>query len=706
MRRLLEFIVLILVANGLSPASDQTYPVSRKSDKVEQYHGVAVPNPYDWLEDLDSAETSDWVARQNKQTFDYLAKLPDREAIRQRLTQVWNYAKYEAPVVKAGKYFYFKNDGLQNQDVLYIQDSLQGEPRVLLDPNTLASDGTAALSGLDISPDGRYLAYGISRGGSDWQEWFVRTIATGKDEPDHIQWVKFSDASFDGKSEGLFYSRYDQPAEGELMQGVNYNQKCYYHKLGTDQSADRLIYERPDHKDWGFYSDVSQDGRFLIISVWKGSANENGLFYLDLSDPKSQVVPLFSEFDAAWIFIDNRDGVFWLQTNKDAPQGKVVAVDLADPSTIKTLIPEAEETLAAVATSGGRLVATYFKDALSRIKIFKPDGSYEKDLKLPGLGTANWAVSRFTDHEAFFTYEDYTTPPTVYRYDFSTGKRSIFRKPEIDMDLTRYVSKQVFYHSKDGTRVPMMITHRKDLVLNGGNPTLLFGYGGFGVSVTPSFKVATMVWMEMGGVFAVPNLRGGGEYGEEWHQAGTKANKQNVFDDFIAAAEWLIENKYTSPEHLGIFGGSNGGLLVGACMTQRPDLFAVALPAVGVMDMLRFQKFTIGWAWVADYGSSDNAEDVAFLLAYSPLHNLKEGVEYPATLITTGDHDDRVVPSHSFKFAAELQARHKGDNPVLIRIDTKAGHGSGKPTSKIIEETADRWAFLAAHSGKKTQKSF
>ena len=669
---------------------------------VDIYHGQPVPDPYRWLEDLDSEQTRAWIEAQNHLTFNYLQQIPARQRIRERLTQLWNYEKYSQPFKEGGLYFYFKNDGLQNQSVLYTQESLEGQARVLLDPNTFSEDGTVALAGIAISRArdsgaehaGRYLAYGLSRSGSDWQEWKVRDIETGEDLPDHLRWVKFSGASWTLDGQGFFYSRYDEPAPGSEYESANYFQKLYYHRLGTSQSEDVLVYHRPDQKEWGFAGGVTEDGNYLIISVWRGTDPKNLIFYKDLRDPQSPVVELIREFEAEYSFVGNDGSRFWLLTDCQAPRRRLVAIDLEQPDRVQEVIPEAEETLQGVSLINNQFVAFYLKDAHTQIKTFALDGTYLGEIPLPGLGSASGFGGKRYDTETFYTFTSFTTPPTIYRYDFTSGTSTLFRQPQVDFDPQAYEVQQVSYTSKDGTRIPMFLVHRRGLARTGDHPTLLYGYGGFGISLTPSFSVGLVAWLEMGGVYAQPSLRGGGEYGEEWHQAGTKLNKQKVFDDFIAAAEWLIAHGYTNPAKLAISGGSNGGLLVGACLVQRPELFAAALPAVGVFDMLRFHKFTIGWAWISEYGSPENPEEFKALYAYSPLHNLKPGTAYPATLITTADHDDRVVPAHSFKFAAALQAAQGGSQPILIRIDTKAGHGAGKPTSKLIEEAADRWAFL------------
>ncbi|WP_414394756.1 prolyl oligopeptidase family serine peptidase [Synechococcus sp. O70.2] len=679
------------------------YPPSHPDPTVvDIYHGQPVPDPYRWLEDLDSERTRAWIEAQNQLTFDYLRRIPARQRLLERLTQLWNYEKYSQPFKEGDRYFYFKNDGLQNQSVLYTQESLEAEARVLLDPNTLSEDGTVALSGIAISRDGRYLAYGLSRSGSDWQEWKVRDIETGEDLPDHLRWIKFSGASWTPDGQGFFYSRYDEPPPGREYESANYFQKLYYHRLGTPQSEDLLVYHRPDQKEWGFAGGVTEDGNYLIISVWRGTDPKNLLFYKDLRDPNLPVVELIREFEANYSFVGNDGSRFWLLTDLNAPRRRLVAIDLDNPGQVQEVIPEAEETLQGVSLINNQFVAFYLKDAHTQIKTFALDGTYLGEIPLPGLGSASGFGGKRYDTETFYTFTSFTTPPTIYRYDFTTGRSTLFRQPQVDFDPQAYEVQQVFYPSKDGTRIPMFLVHRRGLARTGDHPTLLYGYGGFGISLTPSFSVGLVAWLEMGGVYAQPNLRGGGEYGEAWHQAGTKLNKQKVFDDFIAAAEWLVANGYTNPSKLAISGGSNGGLLVGACLTQRPDLFAAALPAVGVFDMLRFHKFTIGWAWISEYGSPEDPEEFKALYAYSPLHNLKPGTAYPATLITTADHDDRVVPAHSFKFAAALQAAQGGSQPILIRIDTKAGHGAGKPTTKLIEETADRWAFLVEVLGIQT----
>ncbi len=690
-------LILCLFTAGITQQmiKPNNYPPARKSDQVDDYHGVKVADPYRWLEELDSEETRNWVEAENKLSFGYLAAIPERNTLKERLTKLWNYEKYGIPFKEGNRYFYTRNSGLQNQAVLYTVTALDAQPQVVLDPNSLSADGTVALSGMQVSPDGKFIAYSLSASGSDWQEWKVRDVETSKDLSDHLKWVKFSGASWTRDGKGFFYSRYDEP-KGDTLKSINYFQKVYFHKLGTPQTEDLLVYERPDQKDWLFGGTVTDDGNYLIITVFQGTDVKSRVYYKDLKAKDAPVVKLLDDFDAAYNFVANEGSRFWFQTDLQAPRGKLIEIDTTKPArnNWKVVVPEGKETLQASSFVNNKFVLNYLKDAYTQVKIYDVNGKLVNEVGFPEIGSAAGFGGKATDKETFYAFTGFTTPTAIYRYDMTTGKSTIFRQPKVDFNPADYETKQVFYKSKDGTKVPMFITHKKGLKLDGNNPTFLYAYGGFNISLTPAFSVGNLVWMEMGGVYAQPNLRGGGEYGEDWHQAGMKLKKQNVFDDFIAAAQWLIDNKYTSAPKLAIGGGSNGGLLVGAAMTQRPDLFGAALPAVGVMDMLRFQKFTIGWAWVSDYGSSDNAEEFKALYAYSPLHNIKPGTSYPPTMITTADHDDRVWPGHSFKFAAALQAAQGGDAPILIRIETKAGHGAGKPTSKLIEETADRWAFL------------
>ena len=707
LRSLAGGFVLTGMFTSAAPAGAQTlqYPAARKSDVVDDYHGTRVPDPYRWLEDPDSPESRAWIEAQNRLTAAYLADIPARGTIRERLTKLWNYPKYGTPFRKGRRYFFFKNDGLQNQSVLYRQASLTADPETLLDPNLLSEDGTVAISTLAVSDDGRLLAYGTSASGSDWEEFRVRDVATARDLSDHLKWIKFSGASWTKDAAGFFYSRYPEPTNKALTD-LNRFQRVYYHRLGTDQSQDRLVYERPDQPDWGMNAEVTDDGRYAVLNVWLGTDRRNRVYYLDLKDPKrpkvtGDVVRLLDDFDASYGFVGNDGPVFYFLTDLDAPRKRIVAIDTRYPERgrWREVVPQGPDVLDGVQIVHDTFVANYMHDASSRLRLFALDGRFVKELDLPTLGSIGGISGERKDDEMFYAFTSFLYPTTIFRYDFKTGGTSVFKAPTIDFDPSGYETQQVFYASKDGTRVPMFITHKKGLRLDGSNPTYLYGYGGFNISLTPSFSVAMLVWLEMGGVYAVPNLRGGGEYGEEWHQGGMHEKKQNVFDDFIAAAEYLIAQGYTAPSKLAIAGGSNGGLLVGAAITQRPELFGATLPAVGVMDMLRFHKFTIGWAWVTDYGSADSAAQFPYLYKYSPLHNIRAGTRYPATLVTTADHDDRVVPGHSFKFTAALQAAQAGPQPVLIEIETKAGHGAGKPTSKLIEEQADRFAFLVRNLG-------
>ena len=701
-----------------APALAQvTYPDSRRVDHVDEYHGVKVPDPYRWLEGPEDtttpedaarqAEIDAWVEAQNEVTFAFLESIPERDAIRERLTTLWNYERYGIPSKEGGRYFYSKNDGLQNQSVLYVAESLDATPRVLLDPNTLSADGTVALAGTSVTEDGKLLAYGIADAGSDWNTWKVRDIDTGEDLPDEIRWVKFSGASWTKDARGFFYSRYDEPKEGAALRGVNHYQKIYFHTLGTPQSADVLVYERKDQPEWYLGGGVTEDGKYLVIYVGDGKKVENAIFYKELTRPDAPVVELLNKFDAQYSVIGNDGPVFWVQADLEAPRGRVWAIDTREPAREKwkEVIPQADEALQGVSVVGDRFFASYLKDAKTVVRVFGLGGESLGEVALPGIGTAGGFGGKRKDTETFYAFTGFTSPTRIYRYDVPTATSTLYREPDVQFDPDQFETRQVFYKSKDGTRVPMFITHKKGITLDGSNPTLLYGYGGFNVPITPSFSVSRAVWMEMGGVYAVANLRGGSEYGEEWHQAGMKLRKQNTFDDFIGAAEWLIANKYTRPEKLAIQGGSNGGLLVGACMTQRPELFGACLPAVGVMDMLRFHKFTVGWGWVGDYGSSDNPEEFKVLRGYSPYHNLQKGTCYPPTLVTTADHDDRVYPGHSFKFAAGLQEAQGCDNPALIRIEVRAGHGAGKPTAKQIEEAADVYAFLVETLGMELEEA-
>jgi len=693
------FVISIFLVTGIFAQGDFNYPKAKKVDQVDNYHGTNVVDPYRWLEDDNSAETEQWVEAQNKLTANYLSTIPQRTAIKNRLTKLWNYEKYSAPFKEGGKYFYYKNDGLQNQSVLYVANSETDPGRVLLDPNTFSKDGTNSLAGISISNDGKTLAYGISVGGSDWREWRFMNVETGKRLKDTLKNIKFSGVSWSKDGKGVYYSRYPAPNEKTKLKDAVFNQKMYYHKIGQTQSKDKLIHERPDNKKLSVGGGETEDGRWLLVYVSDGTTRKWKIYYRDLLDKKSKLIALEDKFDRK-SFVGNIGATFFFRTETDAPLGKVMSVNVLGGEKIwRDLIPEAEETLTGVSILNNQFVLNYLKDAYTQIKIHDISGQFLRDVELPGIGSAGGFGGKRYEKETFYSYSSYNTPPTIYRYNMESGQSSIFRKAKVDFDPNDYEVKQVFYDSKDGTKVPMFIVHKKGIALDGSNPTLLYGYGGFNISMTPGFSVSRLAWMEMGGVYAVANLRGGGEYGEKWHKAGTKLQKQNVFDDFISAAEYLVDEKYTSPKKLAIQGGSNGGLLVGAVLNQRPDLFGAALPAVGVMDMLRFHKFTIGWAWVNDYGSSENADEFKALYAYSPIHNIKKGTDYPAVMITTADHDDRVVPAHSFKYAATIQEAQAGDAPVLIRIETKAGHGAGKPTSKRIQEAADIYGFLMKNLG-------
>jgi prolyl oligopeptidase len=673
------------------------YPVTTKSEVVDDYFGTRVADPFRWLEDDNSAETKAWVQAQNKVTFGFLEGIPQRAKIRERLEKLWNYERFGIPFRRGDRWFFTRNSGLQNQSVLYVSDKPDGEPRELLDPNKLSADGTTSLTETAPSEDGKLLVYGTSGAGSDWQEFRVRDVATGEDKPDVLRWIKFSGATWARDGSGFYYSRYPKPKAGAALTQKNENQSIWFHKPGTRQDADTLVYARPDKPQWGFYAYVTEDGRYLVVTVTEGTDPRNRIFYRDLSQPRGGMVELLNKFDADYGFIENEGSVFYFKTNLDAPRYRIIAIDVAKPEkeNWREVVPQSEHKLDSVSFASGQLLCEYLQDAKSTVKAFDLQGKLVRDVELPGIGSISGFGGRKDDKELYFAFSSFTSPTTIHRYDIAGGTSTIFRKPKLDFDGSHLETKQVFVTSKDGTRVPMFLVHRKGLALDGSNPTLLYGYGGFDISLTPGFSVARAVWLELGGVFAMANLRGGGEYGSEWHQAGTKLRKQNVFDDFIACAEWLNKERYTQPAKLAIQGGSNGGLLVGACMTQRPDLYGAAIPAVGVMDMLRFHKFTIGWAWKSDYGSSEQPQEFKALHAYSPLHNLKPGTRYPATLVTTADHDDRVVPAHSFKFAARLQeCQAKDGPPVLIRIETSAGHGAGTALKKVMEETADEWAFL------------
>lgn len=673
------------------------YPTTRKVDQVDDYHGTKVADPYRWLENdvRVDAEVAAWVAEQNRVTDAFLGSIPERPAIRARIEKLFDYPRYSTPSKQGSRYVFTKNDGLQNQAVVYIQDSLDAPARVLLDPNTWSTDGTVALAGMAFSDSGNLLAFAKSEAGSDWARWRVMDVATGTILPDEIRWTKFGGASWSKDEKGFFYSRFPEPKPGEEFQSLNLNNEVRYHRLGTPQSEDTLVFSTPEHPTWGFGAGVMEDGRYLVIVVYEGTDPKNLLFIQDLADPGAKPVEIVGQFANEWSVIGNDGTTFYATTDFEAPRRRIVSFDVRKGlASLRELVPQQAEVLEGAGMVGDFIFAQYLKDVRPLVRMLSPDGSLVRDVELPGIGSAGGFSGRRRDTETFYSFASFNQPPTSYRLDLASGNSTLFRKTEVDFDGSAYEVEQVFYTSKDGTRVPMFVVHRKGAPRDGSQPTLLYGYGGFNIPMTPWFSPIFASWLELGGTLAVANLRGGGEYGREWHEAGKKLRKQNVFDDFIAAAEHLIAGKWTSPQRLAIQGSSNGGLLVGAVMVQRPELFGAALPDVGVMDMLRFQRFTAGRYWTDDYGSSDNPEEFKALFAYSPYHNLKPGTSYPPTMVTTADTDDRVVPGHSFKFAARLQECHVGTAPVLIRIESSAGHGAGKPVSKSIEETADMWAFL------------
>jgi prolyl oligopeptidase len=680
-----------------APALTLAYPEARTVDQVDDYFGTLVPDPYRWMEDVDSAELKTWVDAENELTQSYLAEAPGREAMQSRLMGLTNFERYTAPARGCSRYFYSYNSGLQNQNVIYWQEGLEGEAQVLIDPNTMSADGTVAISGLSITDDGRLAAYSIADAGSDWVKWHVRDVTTGNDLPDVVEWSKFSGASWLKDGSGFFYEGYDAP-KAEALKAANYFHKVFFHKLGTPQSEDKLIFDRPDDKELNVGAQVTDDGRYLLLYQSKGTSPNNELSVKDLSDPDAPLVKLISVADAVYAPIDNDGTTFWLLTTLDAPNGKVIAIDLNHPEREhwKTVIPESRNKLSEVTIIDNTFIANYLADAQSVVELHTLDGALIEQLALPAIGTVGGFGGRREDTETFYQFSNFTTPGTTYRLDMKTRRSTLYRQPKLQFDPEQYETTQIFYTSKDGTRVPMFLSHKKGLRLDGTAPTLLYAYGGFNIPLLPDFAPSRVLWMEMGGIYAQPSLRGGGEYGEAWHAAGTRLKKQTVFNDFIAAAEWLIANRYTSAPKLAISGGSNGGLLVAACELQRPELYGAVHAAVGVMDMLRFDKFTIGWAWKEEYGApSENAEEFAAIYQYSPLHNIRHGVSYPATLITTADHDDRVYPAHSFKYTAALQAAQTGANPILIRVETRAGHGGGTPLSKRIEAAVDQYAFFA-----------
>jgi prolyl oligopeptidase len=677
------------------------YPETPTVEQIDDYHGTLVSDPYRWLEDTNSAETKAWIKAQNQLTQSYLEDVSKKDHIRKRLTELWDYPRALAPRKVKGKYFQLRNTGLQNQDILYTMVSLDGEKRILLDPNELSEDGTVALTNWEISKDGNLLAYATNTSGSDWQVWHVRDVNTGQDHPDIIEWSKFSSVAWYPDCSGFYYCGYDQPEESETYEEVNLNQKVIFHRLGTDQSDDIHIYARPDQPEWGFDPIVTEDGKYLILEVSQGTDTRNRLFYREL-DSSEDFTELISDLEASFQFIGNDGSEFFIRTNYQAPRGNLITIDTRNPEKTawKTIIPENVDAVESIKLVNHQFIVIYLHNAYHQVKRYDTAGNFLGEIALPMIGSifsldrkAYLFGNRFED-ELYFTFNSFIHPPTVFQYSFEENRCEKIEEPTIEFDFSHYNIDQVFVKSKNGTRIPMFLVHNLDVPKSKMNPTLLYGYGGFNISLTPNFLISRLVWLELGGTLAVANLRGGGEYGEDWHQAGSLLNKRNVFDDMIACAEFLITNGYTSPAKLVIEGRSNGGLLVGACITQRPDLFGAALPAVGVMDMLRFHKFTIGWAWVSDYGSAEDPEQFKVLHSYSPLHNIKGGISFPATLATTADHDDRVVPSHSYKFISTLQAAHAGDAPVLIRIQTKAGHGFGKPTKILIDEQTDLFAFL------------
>ena len=695
--------MLMTSVTAQPPSFSGAYPETRTVDQTDQFFGTSVPDPYRWLEDDRSEETKDWVRRQNEVTGSYLDQIPFRDALRKRLTELWNYEKFSAPF-KEGEYtYFFRNDGLQNQSVLYRQKG-KGAPEVFLDPNKFSKDGTTALSGIEFSPDGSLCAYQISEGGSDWRKVIVLDTRTKQQIGDTLVDVKFSGLSWQG-NEGFYYSSYDKPAEGSVLSGKTQLHKLYFHKLGTPQGADQLVFGGEETPRRYVGGGVTEDQKYLIITAANATYG-NELYIRDLTVKDAPIRPIVTGFENEHDVVYAENGKLYILTNTGAPNRKLVVADAANPapSGWKTLIPETKFPLS-VSACGGKLFAQYLKDAVSQVFQYSLDGKQERAIALPGLGTAGGFGGKREEKELYYSFTSYVYPPTIFRYNIATGKSELYKQAKVKFDPAQYESRQVFYTSADGTRVPMILTYKKGMKQNGKNPVMLYGYGGFGISLTPSFSVSNLVFMENGGIYAVANLRGGGEYGDEWHNAGTKMQKQNVFDDFIAAAEYLIKEQYTSKEYLAISGGSNGGLLVGACMTQRPDLFRVCFPAVGVLDMLRYHRFTAGAGWAYDYGTADDSPEMfAYLYKYSPVHNTRKNTCYPATMVMTADHDDRVVPAHSFKFAAALQAAQGCGNPVLIRVETKAGHGAGKPTSMVIDEHVDKWAFLLWNMGLSYQR--
>ncbi len=687
-------ILMACNTSSFPPIETAAYPLAKKVDSSDVYFGTRVEDPYRWLEDDNALETLEWVKAENKVTDHYLEQIPFRDKIRNRLRELWDYPRYGVPFRKGDYIFFSKNDGMQNQSVIYIQKGEEGTPEVFLDPNTLSKDGTVALGGFSVDKEARYAAYSITHSGSDWNEIFIMDIQTRKLLPDHLQWVKFSSMAWHGN--GFYYSRYAAPGDGKIFSGKNEYHMVYYHTVGTPQSEDRLIFRSEGYPQRTHYAQTTDDERFLIVYQAEGTSG-SALYVQDLSRPGSKLKQTIRGFDYEYTVIDNVGDRLLILTTNGAPKWRLIKMDLRDPRPEKwqTVIPESDNVLKSVVLIGGKIAATYMEDVKSAVRLFGMDGRPAGEMALPGIGTVGSIRGGKERPVAFYSFSSFTFPTTIYRYDVAANTSTVYHQPQLGFRAGDYETRQVFYTSKDGTKIPMFIVHKKGMKLDGGNPALLYGYGGFNISITPRFSVVNLVLLESGFVYAVPNIRGGGEYGEAWHKAGTKMNKQNVFDDFIAAAEYLIREKYTNPEKLAIYGRSNGGLLVGACLTQRPDLFRATIPGVGVLDMLRYHKFTIGWAWASDYGRSDDSREMfEYLHGYSPLHNIRPGTHYPATMITTADHDDRVVPAHSFKFAATLQEAQGGEAPVLIRIETKAGHGAGKPTAKVIDEYTDMWSFI------------
>ena len=693
-------VMMATIATTAVNAQGLQYPKTVKDGTVDEYFGTKVADPYRWLENDTSAQTAAWVEAENKVTNAYLAKIPFRGKLLKRLTELSNYERISAPRKRHGKWYFYKNDGLQNQSVMYVMDQLGGEPRVFLDPNKLSTDGTVALKGVYFSNNGKYAAYTISRSGSDWEEIFVIDLKTGQLTEDHIEWAKFTGAAW--KGDGFYYSAYDAPVKGKEFSNVNSGHKIYYHQIGTPQSEDVLFYQNGAYPMRFYIADVNEEETKMYLYE-EGAGSGNNLFVRDLTKPESQFIQMTSNMDYQYMPVYDEGDKIWIHTNYGAPKGRIMTVDMRQPGVDnwQELVAEQENVLSSSDVINRQLILTYQKDASDHAYLYGLDGKLRNEIRLPSVGSVGF-IGDEKQPECFYTFTSFTVPGTVYQYDMEKNESTLYTSPKVNFRLEDYTSEQVFFQSKDGTRIPMFLTYKKGLKKNGNNPVYLYGYGGFNVSLGPSFSAIRIAFLEQGGIYAQVTLRGGGEYGEEWHLAGTKMQKQNVFDDFIGAAEWLIKEGYTCKDKLAIVGGSNGGLLVGACMTQRPDLFGVAIPEVGVMDMLRYHKFTIGWNWASDYGTSEDSKEMfEYLRGYSPLHNLKPGTVYPATLVTTADHDDRVVPAHSFKFAATLQECHQGNNPVLIRIDTKAGHGGGKPLAKVLEEQADIYGFILYNMGIK-----